>query len=272
MQKRQVSVRNGAFSIEVWEAGAGDPVLYLHGEGRATWTPFLDALAEQCHVIAPLHPGYGESTGTDQLGDVPDLVYYYLDFLDALGLRNLPLVGHGLGGMFAAELAAVQPDRFSALVLVAPMGLWLQDDPVQDFFAMTPAVLSAALYHDPASAVAVAAAETPTEGDAMIAYHVERAKSMATAAKYLWPIPNRGLAKRLHRIAAPTLIVWGESDKIASPGYAEAFRQRIAGAEVALIPEAGHLPNEEQPARLAEAVLPFLAGARTGAGRVAVPT
>jgi len=270
MEKRHVPVRNGAFSTEVWEAGAGDPVLYLHGEGRPTWTPFLDTLADRYRVIAPLHPGYGESTGNDQLGDLPDLIYYYLDLLDTLGLRGLPLIGHGLGGMFAAELAAVQPERFTALVLVAPMGLWLQDDPVQDFFAMTPPVLSAALYHDPDSPVARAAAEIPTEGDALIAYHLERAKSMATAAKYLWPIPNRGLAKRVHRIAAPTLIVWGEGDKIASPRYAEAFREKIDGSRVVLIPACGHLPHEEQPGRLAEAVLPFLASAPAHAGRVAV--
>lgn len=271
MEKRQVAVRDGAFSIELWEAGSGAPLLYLHGEGRPRWSPFLDALAERYHVVAPLHPGYGESSGTELLGDVPDLVYYYLDFLDALGLRGLPVVGHGLGGMIAAELAAVQPERFSALVLEAPMGLWLPDEPVQDFFAMTPPVLSAALYHDPQSAPARAAAEIPPEGDELIAYHVERAKSMATAAKYLWPIPNRGLAKRLHRVAAPTLIAWGENDQIASPRYAEAFRERIAGATVALIPACGHLPHEEQPTRLAEAVLAFLAAARAG-GRVAVST
>jgi pimeloyl-ACP methyl ester carboxylesterase len=269
MQQQHVAVQSGAFSTEVWEAGTGDPVLFLHGEGRPTWTPFLDALAKQYRVIVPLHPGYGESSGNDQLQDLPDLIYYYLDLLDTMGLRGLPMVGHGLGGMIAAELAAVQPERFTALVLIAPLGLWLQDDPVRDFFAMTPADLSAALYHDTSSPVARAAAEAPTEGDALIAYHLDRAKSMATAAKYLWPIPNRGLAKRLHRVSAPTLIAWGESDGVASPRYAEAFRAKIAGAQVTLIPEAGHLPHEEQPTRLAEAVMPFLSRASAGSRPVA---
>ncbi len=262
MQSQQVAVRDGAFDIEVWEAGGGTPLLFLHGEGPPTWTPFHDALAERHHVIAPLHPGYGSSTGNDRLQDLPDLIYYYLDFLDERGLRDLPLIGHGLGGMIAAELAAVQPDRFSALVLIAPMGLWLADDPVQDFFVMPPAELAAALYHDPESPAARAAAETPAGGgDAEIQFYLERAKSMATAAKYLWPIPNRGLAKRTHRIAAPTLIVWGASDRIASPRYAEAFRERIAGARVEILEEAGHLPHEEQPERVAERVLAFLAEA-----------
>jgi pimeloyl-ACP methyl ester carboxylesterase len=262
MNKQQVAVRDGTFDIEVWEAGAGQPALFLHGEGRPTWTPFHDALAEHARLIAPLHPGYGGSTGNDQLQDLPDLIYYYLDFLDRLDLRSLPLIGHGLGGMIAAELAAVQPERFTALVLVAPMGLWLADDPVEDFFAVPPAELAAFLYHDPDSVSARAAAEMPTEGDALIEYHVERAKSMATAAKYLWPIPNRGLAKRLHRVAAPTLIVWGASDRVASPRYAEAFRERIKGARVEIVEQAGHLPQEEQPARLAELTVSFLAVAR----------
>ena len=262
MQSQQVAVRDGAFDIEVWEAGSGTPLLFLHGEGPPTWTPFHDALAERHRVIAPLHPGYGSSTGNDRLQDLPDLIYYYLDFLDERGLRDLPLVGHGLGGMVAAELAAVQPDRFSALVLIAPMGLWLADDPVEDFFVMPPAELAAALYHDRESPAARAAAETPAGGgDAEIQFYLERAKSMATAAKYLWPIPNRGLAKRTHRIAAPTLVVWGASDRIASLRYAEAFRERIAGAQVEIVEAAGHLPHEEQPERVAERVLAFLAEA-----------
>lgn len=261
MRTQQVAVRDGAFSTEVWTAGSGSPLLYLHGEGRPSWNPYLDELAGQHTVIAPLHPGYGDSTGTEQLQDLPDLIYYYLDFLDQLGLRGLPLIGHGLGGMVAAELVAVQPDRFTKLVLIAPMGLWLPDDPVRDFFVMTPADLAAALYHDPDSPAARAAAETPTEGDAQIAFYLERAKSLATAAKYLWPIPNRGLAKRLHRVSAETLIVWGASDGIASPRYAEAFRERIRGARVEIVEQAGHLPQEEQPAVLAAMTLAFLADA-----------
>ncbi len=260
MRRQHVAVRGGAFDVEVWDQGEGDPVLYLHGEGRPTWTAFHDALAERRHLIAPLHPGYGGSTGSDQLQDLQDLIYYYLDFLDQLGLRDLPLVGHGLGGMVAAELAAVQPERFTRLVLIAPFGLWIQDDPVQDFFAVPPSQLAALLYHDLDSPPARAASEVPTEGDALIEYHVERAKSLATAAKYLWPIPNRGLAKRAHRIAAPTLIVWGASDKIASPAYAEAFRERITGAHVDIVEGAGHLPHEERPERLAELTLSFLGG------------
>jgi len=263
MRTQHVAVRDGAFDVEVHEDGDGSPLLFLHGEGGALWTPFHDTLARQYHLIAPVLPGYGSSTGGNHLQDVHDLIYFYLDLLDRLDLRNLPIVGHGLGGMVAAELAAVQPDRVSQLVLIAPLGLWLADDPVQDFFVMSPAAYAAALYHDPDSPAAKAAAETPTEGDPLIQFHLERAKSMATAARYLWPIPNRGLSKRTHRISSSTLIIWGESDQIASPRYADAFRERIAGSRVEIVQHAGHLPHQEQPEQTASLTLGFLANPTT---------
>jgi pimeloyl-ACP methyl ester carboxylesterase len=230
----------------------------LHGEWGRQWDDFLGALAAERRVIAPCHPGFGETTGTDQLLDLPDLIYYYLDFLDALDLRGLPLVGHGLGGMLAAELAAVQPERFSRLVLIGPLGLWNPAYPVLDFFAAAPDELAAATYHDPESPVARAAAAVPAEGEPYVNYMLERAKSLATAAKYLWPIPNRGLNKRLHRIRIPTLLVWGESDGICPPRYAADFQAAIPHAERAIVAKAGHLPQTERPGELAEIVSKFI--------------
>jgi pimeloyl-ACP methyl ester carboxylesterase len=260
MEKRHVAVRGGMFLTEVHEVGSGPPLLFLHGvRGVEPDAPFLERLAQHYRVIAPYLPGYAESSGTEHLRDLHDLIYYELDLLDALGLRHVPLVGHSLGGMVAAELSAVQPDRFSALVLIAPFGLWNPAYPVADFFAMSPEQLAAATYHDPQSPAAQAAAHTPADQEGYIAFMLDRAKALATAAKYLWPIPNRGLASRLHRVAAPTLLVWGESDRIVPPRYAQDFQEKIATAQVAIIPAAGHLPEVEQLDRTAEVVLRFLA-------------
>src|SRR3712207_5341785 len=99
------------------EDGRGEPVLYLHHPWVLGWTPFLERLASRKRVVAPLHPGFGASEGGDHLLDVHDLIYYYLDLLDALDRHGLSLVGHSLGGMIAAELAAVQPQRFTKLGL-----------------------------------------------------------------------------------------------------------------------------------------------------------
>ncbi len=260
MQRRKVAVRDGMFETEVIEDGNGPPLLFLHGvDNVQPGDPFLARLAERYRVVAPRLPGFGESSGTEHLLDLHDLIYYELDFLDALGLHGAPVVGHSLGGMIAAELAAVQPERFTGLALIAPFGLWNPAYPVADFFAMSPAQLAAATYHDPASPAAQAAARPPEDNEAYIAFMLDRAKSLASSAKYLWPIPNRGLSKRLHRIAAPTLLVWGESDRIVPPRYAQDFQAGIAHARIEIIPEAGHLPQVERPDQLADAVLRFLA-------------
>jgi pimeloyl-ACP methyl ester carboxylesterase len=259
MAESRVAVANGRFVADVRDEGEGAPVLYLHGEwGRAPDRAFLSALGAGHRVIAPCHPGYGATTGAGELLDLHDLIYYYLDFLDALGLRDLPLVGQGLGGMLAAELAAVQPERFTRLALLAPLGLWDPADPVLDFFAAEPAALAAALYRDPASPAARAATEVPTDDDRYVAFMLDRAQSLATAAKYLWPIPNRGLNRRLHRVRAPTLLVWGASDGVCSPRYADAFRAAIPHAEAVILPDAGHQLQAERPAEVAALVEGFI--------------
>jgi pimeloyl-ACP methyl ester carboxylesterase len=256
MESTTVNVRNGMFSTHVMKGGSGSPLLYLHGETGVDESAFLDRLASKYAVTAPRHPGYGESTGDDNLQDLQDLVFYYLDFLDAEGLRDVALVGHGLGGMFALELAAVQPERFSKVAVIAPFGLWNPDHPVPDFFVYRPDELIEANFHDPSSEAASALAMPQTEGD--MKPMLERVKSQRVAAKYLWPIPNRGLSKRIHRVSAPTLLIWGESDGIVPPAYASDFVQVLPNATAKTMKEAAHLPQLEKPDELAKLLTDFL--------------
>lgn len=277
--ERKLAVRDGRFDIDLLEGGSGDPLLFLHGIAGLEWDGCLEALASQRHVYAPRTPGFGESTGSEELHDVQDLTYFYLDLLDALGLDSLPLVGHSFGGMVAAELASVQPQRFTKVVLIAPFGLWSDDHQVVDYFAIPPGELAQAMYHDQESEAAQQMAGGPSsptltqptrvrmpdagpdsaEGQAVIDYYLERNRSMATAAKYLWPIPNKGLKRRIHRMSQPTLIVWGEHDGLIPPAYGEDFRALIPGSRLELVPDAAHLVTAEQPERVAELVNGFLA-------------
>jgi pimeloyl-ACP methyl ester carboxylesterase len=258
MTTSTVAVQDGAFQVELREEGAGPDVVWLHGEGGPSWSPYHDALAQRRRVLAPTHPGYGASTGGDALDDIHDAIYFYLDLLDGLELRQPALVGHGLGGMFAAELAAVQPTRFSHLVLLDPFGLWLPEAPTLDYFVLPPAELAEALYRDRGSAAAQATAKAPEGQEALIAYMLERAQSMAAAARYLWPIPDRGLSKRLHRVRAPTLIVWGQSDRVVPVAYGAEWQRRIPGSRLVVREDAGHMPHVEQPEALAELTIAFL--------------
>jgi pimeloyl-ACP methyl ester carboxylesterase len=153
-----------------------------------------------------------------------------------------------MGGMLAAELAALAPQRVRKLVLVAPTGFWLDDHPIPDFFAMAPEDLGRALFHDPTSPLAQATLAIPADDDARAAMLIERVKRLAAAARVLWPIPDKGLRKRIHRITAPTLLLWGESDRLIPLVYAEEFLRRLQNAKLQIVKEAGHMLPYEQPA------------------------
>ncbi len=269
MKERSVSVRNGRFRVDVLEGGTGPKLLYLHGIGGLDQNPFLEHLSKSHSVVAPRTPGFGESTGSESIDDIHDLVVFYLDLLDELDLYGLPIVGHSLGGMFAAELAAAQPERFTHVALISPFGLWANDDPIADLFAVPLPELASAMYADSESEAAVAIATAPQarmtevdpdteEGQATIRFLVERAKSMSTAARYLWPIPNRGLSKRLHRVRQPATVIWGESDGVVPATYAQRFADSMPNAEVVRIAAAAHMVVDERPAEVAETIVHLL--------------
>lgn len=254
-----VSVRNDMFASQLWRAGSGDPVLFLHGAtGLRGVEPFVDALATQFTVYAPAHPGFETSTGLEHIDDMLDMVVYYNDWLDALHLESVYVVAHSLGGMIGAELAALSPQRVRKLVLANAVGLWLDEHPMADLFAMTPDQLASALWHDPQDAVAQAMMALPQEEHAQLAAYLLRMQHLSTTGKFLWPLPDKGLKKRLHRIHAPTLILWGQSDGLTPVAYAQAFQQQIVGARVTILPRCSHMPMYEDPTACASVVSDFL--------------
>jgi pimeloyl-ACP methyl ester carboxylesterase len=254
-----VSIRNGAFQTFVRIEGEGDPLLFLHGAGGLQgWPLFLESLARSFRVIAPDHPGFGRSEGLEHLDDVVDLALYYTELIATMGLDQPYLVGHSLGGMIAAEVAAIAPDVVSKLVLIAPLGLWLDDHPVMDFFAATPEELATAIFHDPGSAIATELLRVPSDPEAQLEAVLERTKNLSAAGKFLWPLPDRGLKKRIHRIVAPTLLLWGASDRLVPPIYGEAFLKRIQRARLTLFTGASHMLPFEKDDELVEVVTDFL--------------
>jgi pimeloyl-ACP methyl ester carboxylesterase len=257
---RTVSVCGGQFETHIREMGQGAPVLYLHGaEGPlAGWPPFLESLSSTFRVIAPDLPGFGESTGGDQLDSVFDLTIYLQDLLDSLDLERVSIVGHDLGGMAAAELAATADRRVTALVLIAPLGLWADDDPILDFYATPRDVLTPLSWHDPGSSAATAVLAPPEADEEARLAGLLRNQNLAASTRFLWPIPDRGLKKRIHRVSAPTLLVWGDHDGVVPPSYGPRWQTAVANSHRVALSGAGHLPMLEQPAAFSDAALPFL--------------
>ena len=246
-----LEMRGGDFRAIVESGGDGPPLLYLHGAvGQKGWAAFLERLSQQFTVYAPYIPGYGEATGLAHIADLTDLTLYHLALLDALGIERAHVVGHFLGGMIAAEMAAFSPPSVNRLALVSPAGVWRDEEPVADLLALNADELSERLTATPGGAAAL-------DGVAgMLAR--DRMQDIAAAGKFLWPLPDRGLHRRAYRIKAPTLILWGEQDRINPPSYAADFKGLIAASQTGTVANAGHLLMLEQPDAFAGAITAFL--------------
>ena len=246
-----LEIRGGDFRAVVETAGNGPPLLYLHGAvGQKGWGPFLDLLSQGFTVYAPYLPGFGEASGLEHIADLTDLTLYHLALLDALGIERANVVGHFLGGMIAAEMAAFSPPSVNRLVLASPAGVWRDEEPVADLLALSAAELSEGLGATPEAMSSLDGVADTLARDRM--------QDIAAAGKFLWPLPDKGLDRRSYRIKAPTLILWGEQDRINPPSYSAAFQGLICGSKAATLANAGHLMMLEQPGAFADVVGAFL--------------
>ena len=256
--ERIVAIRGGAVGFRLLSAGSGTPIVYFHSfHDREPFLPFLERLADRHTVYAPLHPGTGGSTGVETLDDLVDLTLAYDELLDALDLSSAHLVGHFFGAMVAAEVAAVFPHRAARLVLISPLGLWRDDAPSADVATLPQDDLMRAMWADPASDAARRWTAEPADEAEAAVLQIESIQRRAAMAKFVWPIPDKGLRKRLHRIAAPTLVLWGDGDRVNPLPYAEEWQHRIKGAALSLR-AGGHMIHHEAPDVVAGAVEEFL--------------
>jgi len=255
-----VPVKHCGFEAKVKVGGSGPPVVYLHTAGGPLWDGFLDVLAQDHTVYAPDHPGTGD-TDRDSIYSVDtlwDLILIYDELLAALGLASVPVVGSSFGGMMACELAAHKPDRVSKMVLLDPIGLWRDDSPVAPYMILSPQELAATLFHNFDAKPVQDFLTMPTDPTEMGMRIAESVWALGTTGKFVWPIPDKGLKKRIHRITAPTLIIWGRHDKLISPVYAQDFADHITGARIEIIENAGHVPQWEALDTVGPLVTQFL--------------
>tara|TARA_R110000868_G_scaffold90691_1_gene251422 strand:- start:3368 stop:4144 length:777 start_codon:yes stop_codon:yes gene_type:complete len=242
------TVKTHAVPVRYFEGGKGEPLVFLHGAGGLqAGDPFFAKLAEKYHVYAPLLPGYGDSEECAQLRDMLDVTLHTADVVDALGLKDPILVGHSMGGMIACEMASLAPSTVSRLGLICPAGLWIDDHPIPDLFAMLPYEMPQYLFHDVEAGTKMMTAGVALDDPEWLkGFLIMNARQMGMAGKILFPIPDRGLSQRLYRIKAKTVLVWGDGDKLIPPAYAHAFKKAIAGSELVSIAEASHMVTIEK--------------------------
>jgi pimeloyl-ACP methyl ester carboxylesterase len=260
VETRRIRLWQDKVETQVEISGGGAPLVFLHGPWGLRDHDCLDRLAADHLVYAPRHPGttFGDPDAIHQLDDWLDLVVYCGELLDRLGLDAVSLVGHSFGGMLACEIAAAMPVRVRKLVLIDPIGLWRDNLPVRNWMLLPEDQRRGALFADPTGPAAEQFFELPGDPAVRVEAQADFVWSQACTGKFVWPIPDKGLKKRVHRIAAPTLIVWGQADTVIAPAYAHEFARRITGARLALIANAGHLPHLERPDEVVPLVRKFL--------------
>jgi len=238
-------------SQAVYRTGSGSPIVWLHGlNGVEADEPTIRRLASAHAVIAPLAPGFDDLDELSELRDIHDLALHYDDLLDALELETATVAGHSFGAMIAAELAAHVPRRIDKLVLVSPFGLWNDAYPVTDVFAVPSTEMPQYLYR------------TPPQSTDGAAQDVERiitlVRGMTTVARFMWPIPDRGLGRRLYRVRAPTLVVHGSDDAFVPVQYARDFEQALPRCELTIVEGGAHMLPIEDPDAVNAAITRFL--------------
>jgi pimeloyl-ACP methyl ester carboxylesterase len=248
LTRSTLRLRHGP-ELGVLRGGTGPQLVWLHG--MAAPEPddaLLNALAGRFELIAPLSPGLA---GLEELAELPtlhDLVLFYDSALQVLGVEAAAVAGHGFGAMIAAELAALGTSRVGRLVLVSPLGIWRDDLPIEDVFARRQPDVEALIWSGAVHRPEVRRGEE----DAVEAY-IRFANGLGAMANYTWPIPDRGLRRRLYRIAVPTTVIAARADAWIPAAYAEDFAGAIFGARTAWL-EGSHMFPYEDPQAFARMI------------------
>jgi pimeloyl-ACP methyl ester carboxylesterase len=262
VREETVQVWAGRLKLRVKVAGDGPPLLYFHPLPGLAWGPLLDQLAGRHTVYAVEHPGTtpGDPRAITEVQTFWELLLVYDEAIRELGLRRPAVIGQSFGGMVAADLAATFPHLVSRLVLLSPIGLWRDDAPIplMQMVAGPPEDLPQYLFAHPDSAAARAAMALPDDPAQIPKAIAQSAWNTGCTTKFAWPIADHGLGRRLHRITAPTLIVWGRQDALVPVAYAGEFGRGIAGSQVEVIDDCGHVVQVDQPERTWAAITAFL--------------
>lgn len=260
-----VEVCDGRLSVHFRVAGDGPPLVFFHPLPGLEWQTLLDRLAGSFTVYAPEHPGTtpGDPQAIREVHTFWELLLLYEEALRVLELEQPAFVGMSFGGMVAADLAASFPSLPGRLVLLSPIGLWRDEAPIRLVETVTgpPEALPGLLYRYPDSEEARKLVALPSDPDEVPRVIAQSVWNVGCTTKFAWPIADHGLERRLHRIAAPTLLLWGRDDGLVPVSYAAEFGRGIAGCRVEVLEDCGHVMQCDQPERTLAAISEFLGAA-----------
>jgi pimeloyl-ACP methyl ester carboxylesterase len=247
----------GDLEVAYRRKGSGEQVVFLHGAGSTRmWLPFYERLSQSVDLIAPEHPGFGDTEFPEWLDGFDDLVLHYRDFFDELALDRVHLVGFSLGGWIAAELAIFYPERLKSLTLITPAGLHVPEAPMVDIFAMPPEQIPELLFNGNVAEYTDYLPD-PTSLDAI----VDAFGELGTFARLAWtPRFDPKFERRLPGVRVPALVVGADDDRLVPNVHADRWAELLPDARLERIPGTGHGLIMQEPDRAAEVILGFIEG------------
>ena len=236
--------------------GSGAPLIYLHSAaGETDWMPFHEDLAKHFHVHAPTHPGFGMSTGLEEIDDIHDMAWHYVDLFEQLGWRQVPVVGFSLGAWIALEVAILRPELISHLVLVAAAGVHVDKAPVAELFVSDFKEARELVFYDPESPVVKVAMPLTLDDSRVLMWM----RAQAATARIGWNpyLHDPKLPGHLHRIRCPVQIMWGRNDKLIPVAHGAYLAEQLPNAKLAVFEQCGHMLPFEKKEAFVEAVIKF---------------
>jgi pimeloyl-ACP methyl ester carboxylesterase len=249
-QREQLTVNR--VPIVMLTAGAGEPLLFFHGAGTFHEFDFALPWAEHFRVMIPYHPNWGASCDAPEMDTIGDYMLHYLELIDQLRIDRAHLVGLSMGGRFAATFGYEHRRRVNKLVLVAPAGIHVPGYPVVNPSTIPPDQILHYLAYDKDLIERLLPRDLSDE------YVAARMRERASFDRIVASgLISPKVERWLHRLTMPTMLIWGEHDRIIPAGQAEYWAERIPGARVKIFPEAGHLVLHERPEAV-QAISDFL--------------
>jgi len=253
-------------SVEFLIKGDGQNLLFLHaGHGLDAADRLVEELAKSYRVIAPSHPGFGASELPRHITSTEDLVFFYLDLIEELDLKDLIVVGASFGGWLAAELATRGTGRIASLVLIDAVGVKFsgrETRDIVDIFARTLEEIPTLFFHDQDKAMTILGGLDFKNMSLDSATRFARNRESLLLFGWSPTLYNPKLLGRLHRVHVPVLVLWGANDQVTPPAYGKQYAAAFEHGTYVEVPEAGHYGYLEQPEKFADKIIAFL-GAKT---------